>query len=265
MTYLEAVPDNSVNLVVTSSDYWRQLDHNYPGQVGMAATPQQFINNLASIFDQCKRILVEGGCLFQIMQDTQNNHSPIRKAGETRRSNNAQTSERRKVLKSHREKEPLDIHFHLSEEMRARGWIKRQNMIWDKMSGGDPTQSDHATVNHEWILYFFKWSKGGRPYANCSGFKSSLLRYPPWRDPLGVHPCPFPPGLAKEIILAASNPGDTVVDPFGGSGVTAGVSVRNGRNVITGDLVPAYADRIIDELTGEVSNQNGVQKSLLTL
>ena len=262
--FLACIPDNSVNLIITSSDYWRQLDHGHDKQVGMAPHPEQFIQSLADIFDQCLRILVEGGCLFQIMADTQNNNSPIRKVGETRRSDNARSSERRKVLKSHREKEPLDIPFQLSEELRSRGWIKRQWLIWDKISGGDMTQSDGAAVDHEWILYLHKWSKKGRPYANCSGFASSILRYMPYRDPLGIHPCPFPPGLAQEIILAASQPGDTVVDLFGGSGVSAGVALSTGRQIITGDIVEAYAQRIVMEVTGEVIMHSGVQTSLLS-
>lgn len=265
LDYLKKIPTNSVNVVVTSSDYWRQLDHGPSQQIGMTPTPEQFIWNLCDVFDQCKRVLVEGGCLFQVMQDTQNNKSPIRKAGERRLSNNAKTSERRKLLLGYREKEPLDIPFRLSEELRRRGWIKRQTLIWDKGNGGDPTQSDSATVNHEWILYFFKYSRGGRPYANCNGFPSSLFRYAPWKDPLGVHPCPFPPGLASEIILACTEPGETVLDPFGGSGVVAGVSVRNGRKVITGDLVPEYCDRIVAEITGEIKSESGTQKSLLAM
>lgn len=261
--YLREIPDCSVHVVVTSSDYWKQLDHYHAqGQIGMTPTPETFIDTLSTVFDQCKRVLVEGGCLFQIMADTQNNHSMIREPGQTRKTAKYGANERRGLVPGYREKEPLDIPYRLSAELRRRGWLKRQNMIWNKGASGDPTQSDGAVVAHEPILFMFKWSAGGRPYANCSGFPSTVLTHAPYRDPQGVHPCPFPPSLAREILTYASQPGETVLDPFGGAGTVAGVALDMGRRIVTGDLLDRYCDRIVSEITGECAVPGGIQKSL---
>ena len=56
----------------------------------------------------------------------------------------------------------------------------------------------------------------------------------------GAHFATFPEELAHRCILAGSAPGDTVLDPFGGSGTVAAVAVGNGRGAIYVDLNPAY-------------------------
>ena len=57
----------------------------------------------------------------------------------------------------------------------------------------------------------------------------------------GAHFATYPPALIEPCILAGSRPGDTVLDPFGGSGTTAGVAVAHGRSAILCELNPGYA------------------------
>jgi DNA modification methylase len=57
----------------------------------------------------------------------------------------------------------------------------------------------------------------------------------------GAHFATFPPSLIEPCILAGCPRGGTVLDPFGGSGTTAGVAIRNGRSAILCELNPAYA------------------------
>lgn len=57
-----------------------------------------------------------------------------------------------------------------------------------------------------------------------------------------AHFATFPQELARRCILAGSRPGDTVLDPFGGSGTVAAVATGNGRDSIYIDLNPAYLE-----------------------
>ena len=57
----------------------------------------------------------------------------------------------------------------------------------------------------------------------------------------GVHFATFPPDLIEPCILAGSAPGDTVLDPFGGSGTVAGVSLEHGRKAVLCELSEEYA------------------------
>lgn len=59
---------------------------------------------------------------------------------------------------------------------------------------------------------------------------------------------PSPRNLTRRCILAGSAPGDTVLDPFGGSGTTAAIAVGHGRAAIHIDLSPAYLDLAQDRI-----------------
>lgn len=75
----------------------------------------------------------------------------------------------------------------------------------------------------------------------------------PYKD---AHFATFPEELARRCILAGSAPGDTVLDPFGGSGTVASVATGHGRGAIHIDLNPEYlemAKRRIGELLVEVA------------
>lgn len=56
------------------------------------------------------------------------------------------------------------------------------------------------------------------------------------------HPAPFPEPLARDHILSWSNPGDTIFDPFLGSGTTLVAAINTGRNAIGIERDPEYAN-----------------------
>lgn len=69
------------------------------------------------------------------------------------------------------------------------------------------------------------------------------------------HFATFPPALIEPCILAGCPAGGTVLDPFGGSGTTAGVAVKHGRNAILCELNPDYSGLIpdrVDSIAGKV-------------
>mgnify|MGYP003493410316 FL=1 len=58
----------------------------------------------------------------------------------------------------------------------------------------------------------------------------------------GAHFATFPPKLIEPMVLAGSKPGDTVLDPFSGSGTTGMVALRHDRSYIGLELNPEYAE-----------------------
>ncbi|NNE57105.1 MAG: site-specific DNA-methyltransferase, partial [Hellea sp.] len=92
----------------------------------------------------------------------------------------------------------------------------------------------------------------------------------------GKHPTQKPEALLERIILAASNPGDTVLDPFCGSGTTGVAALRHGRNFIGIDMDRDFLEgiawpRLEDELrtdkpeSGDKSSQNAADKLIEAL
>jgi adenine-specific DNA-methyltransferase len=70
-----------------------------------------------------------------------------------------------------------------------------------------------------------------------------------------AHPAQFPIAVIERIILACSNPGDVVLDPFMGSGTVAEAAARTGRSVVGFEILPRYVriaeDRVTDYLLSE--------------
>lgn len=70
----------------------------------------------------------------------------------------------------------------------------------------------------------------------------------------GAHFATFPPDLIEPCILAGCPVGGTVLDPFGGSGTTAGVALKHGRDAVICELNPEYAAMIparIEQIAGK--------------
>jgi len=71
-----------------------------------------------------------------------------------------------------------------------------------------------------------------------------------FKERSGWHGCQMPEQLLGRIIRASSNAGDTVLDPFGGSGTTLAVARKLGRSYLGMELSDAYADKITARLAG---------------
>lgn len=75
----------------------------------------------------------------------------------------------------------------------------------------------------------YEWFSDIQLVKNVSGEKTA-------------HPCPIPEALAERLVVLLSDPGQTVVDPFAGSGTVGVAALINGRKFIGAELDPAYAD-----------------------
>lgn len=174
------------------------------------------------------------------------------------------------------------------------GWYLRQEIIWAKPNPMPESVRDRCTKAHEQIFllsksprYYFdseamqepatnrppgnkQATKGGRNYeagaeehrtaANLHqiGARETRNRRSVWtvttKPFKGAHFATFPPDLIEPCILAGCPVGGTVLDPFGGSGTTAGVALKHGRNAILCELNPEYA-ALIPERVAAIEGQ----------
>jgi len=173
-----------------------------------------------------------------------------------------------------KDKDLIGIPWMLAFALRADGWYLRQDIIWHKPNPMPESVRDRCTKAHE---YVFLLSKGPKYYFDADAVKEpavcdrmrgpaehadkkstngngGLSRREPqpfrnrrsvWsvatRSYKGAHFATFPPDLIEPCILAGCPAGGTVLDPFGGSGTTAGVALAHGRNAILCELNPEYA------------------------
>lgn len=143
------------------------------------------------------------------------------------------------------------------------GFSLHDTMIYEKNSPAYPAnrKGNRYTQIFEYMFVFSK----GKPTANLicdkpnkwaghkdfSGkLKNPVPEFSPrtniWRYVTsfnGVkHPAPFPEKLASDHIITWSNEGDTVYDPFLGSGTTAKMALLNGRHFIGSEISKSYAE-----------------------
>lgn len=141
-------------------------------------------------------------------------------------------------------------------------WLRENNPDWQKQRAETNAKKAPSNRNGQ-SGGFTKWGTDTpRESVKRGGFNGKTNELPGreafravtrtrnartvWQIPTcaypGAHFATFPEELAQRCILAGSRPGDTVLDPFGGSGTVASVATGMGRNSIYIDLNPKYLE-----------------------
>lgn len=180
-------------------------------------------------------------------------------------------------------KDLIGIPWMLAFALRADGWYLRQDIIWSKPNPMPESVRDRCTKAHEYVFllsksprYYFDSEAikepatsgdtrkpHGRGQASIAGRAASGIRdgnqknegtlelrnrrsvWTVTTKPFkGAHFATFPPDLIEPCILAGCPLGGIVLDPFGGSGTTAGVALAHGRNAVLCELNPEYAELV---------------------
>ena len=256
---LRAVPTESVHLVVTSPPYFNLKAYASAAggrQLGRIGDYEAFLDELDRVWRECARVLVPGGRICCVIGDIL---IPRRADG------------RHRVLPL-----PSDI------QVRSRNngldnltpilWFKignRTNEAGGGSSGyfGKPYQPGAIIKNdHEHIVMLRK-PGGYRTTPMIQKALSMLQRdemdawmRPVWSDIRGAslrdgHPAPFPPELAERLIRMFSFAGDTILDPFAGSGSTAIAAIRAGRNSISVEIEEEYLNSATRRAVHEVESR----------
>jgi site-specific DNA-methyltransferase (adenine-specific) len=242
---LSWIPDASVHLVVTSPPYWT-LKQYAPGnsdQMGHFEDYEHFLNELDRVWKECSRVLVGGGRICCVVGDV---CVPRKKGGRH-----------------------LVVPLHADIQVRARklGLDCLTPILWHKIANGateaegngagfygKPYQPGGIIKNDiEYILFL---RKGGQ-YRSVPALQKALSMLTKdemnswqrsiWTDLRGVstrdgHPAPFPAELAERLIRLFSFAGDTILDPFAGTGSTSQAAMIAGRNSIANEIEPAYIE-----------------------
>ena len=202
----------------------------------------------------------------------------------------------KKVGQGLKPKDIIGIPWRVAFALQARGWFLRSEIIWHKPNPMPESVTDRPTKSHEHIFllsksakYFYDheaikedaltepaarnknaegyqadYAKGDRfsPGERVFGADGKRNKRDVWTVPTqpfaGAHFAVYPPALIEPCVLAGSREGDTILDPFSGSGTTGVVALRNGRNYVGTELNPQYAElskkRISDDcgMFGEV-------------
>jgi DNA modification methylase len=272
---LHELPDESVQCCVTSPPYWGLRDYGVSGQIGLEETPEAYAVKLVEVFREVRRVLRKDGTLWLNLGDSY----ASKKAFESFRGSATATLNReyqgRIAYRGNgiKAKDLIGIPWRVAFALQADGWYLRSDIIWHKPNPMPESVTDRPTKAHE---YIFLLSKSGRYFYDAEAIEEAsqcdrmrgpalhgdlvstngndgLCRRPlaetrnkrsVWTVPTApyaeAHFATYPPNLIKPCILAGSQPGDVVLDPFAGSGTTGMVAIELGRKTVLIELNPEY-------------------------
>ena len=290
---------DEARMCVTSPPYYGLRDYGgEASQIGMEQTPEEYIQQLVEVFRLVRDNLTDDGTLWVNIGDSYYNYRsdgnyPKQTVSKTRQDLPTKTPVRGNKLKGLKSKDLIGIPWMLAFALRADGWYLRQDIIWHKPNPMPESVKDRCTKAHEYIFLLSKnknydynneaikepakdWGTRDRSngkYHNPgsglvphSGLTKSYERknkrsvWSVTKKPYkGAHFATFPPDLIEPCILAGSEPGDIILDPFMGSGTTAMVAKQHGRYYMGCELHEDYGELIKNRVPEEQPvEQNGL-------
>ncbi len=257
---LRFIGDESIHLVVTSPPYWNLKRYNdHPDQMGHIDDYEVFLKELNKVWKEALRILVPGGRLVCVVGDV---------------------CQSRKKFGRH---VVFPLHADICVACRKLGFDNLNPIIWHKIANasyevagngagflGKPYEPNAIIKNDIEFILMQRKPGGYRKPTEEQRVRSKMTKedYQAWFQQIWTltgastreHPAPFPLELANRLIRMFSFVGDTVCDPFGGSGTTLLAAAKCGRHGIAGELDEDYARlakrRLRKELTGLFDEAN---------
>jgi len=232
----------SVHLVVTSPPYWTLKEYrDTEGQLGHLADYEEFLIELDKVWKQCFRALVPGGRLICVVGDV----------CLSRRQNNGRHT-------------VVPLHASIQEHCRHLGFDNLAPIIWHKIANatyevagngssflGKPYEPN-AVIKNDIEFILMQRKPGGYRSPSVAARILSVIgdaNHKSWFQQIwsGVtgastrnHPAPYPVDLAERLIRMFSFVGDTVLDPFSGTGTTTLAAMQHGRNSVGYEIDASY-------------------------
>jgi DNA modification methylase len=250
---LSFIRDESVHLVVTSPPYWTLKEYRRSdGQMGHIEDYEQFLAQLDRVWDHCLRVLVPGGRLICVVGDV--------------------CLSRRKNEGRHT---VVPLHASIQEHCRKLGFDNLAPIIWHKIANavyevenGSPgflgkPYEPNAVIKNDIEFILMERKPGGYRTPSIAARTLSVIsteNHQQWFQQIwtGItgastkrHPAPYPLELAERLIRMFSFAGDTVLDPFLGTGTTSVAASRWGRHSIGVEIDPHYIELILARLHEE--------------
>lgn len=248
---LSFIPDKSVHLVLTSPPYFNLKEYRRgQNQLGVIDDYQSFVDELEKVWKECYRVLVPGGRVVCVVGDVCLSR---RKFG-------------RHVV--------MPLHSDIAVSCRKIGFDNLNPILWHKISNasfeantnssilGKPYEPNAIIKNDvEYILMERKPGGYRKPtdqqraasMIDKEDFQNwfSQIWELPGASTRNGHPAPFPLELATRLVKMFSFAGDTVLDPFCGSGTTMIAAIDSQRNSIGVETEVFYCDHILNRIDNE--------------
>ncbi|MEW6557206.1 MAG: site-specific DNA-methyltransferase [Elusimicrobiota bacterium] len=126
LAFLKSLPDECIDMCLTSPPYWGLRDYKVDGQVGLEPNYQDYIRRLVDVFVELKRVIKKTGSCYVVMGDT------------------------------YMDKELLMIPSQLALALKEDGWQLRNILIWHKPNSMPSSVKDRYKNSYEFVFFFVK-------------------------------------------------------------------------------------------------------------
>tara|TARA_R110001592_G_scaffold105762_2_gene297402 strand:+ start:283 stop:1575 length:1293 start_codon:yes stop_codon:yes gene_type:complete len=243
---MDELDESSIDCIFTSPPYWNKRNYVEGGGLGNEKTDKEFVSNLVSHLQDCKRVLKEEGSFFLVLGDTFNKGNL------------------------------LNIPHRIAIALQEEGWVLRNTIIWHKTNPKPSSSKSNLSQTYEYIFHLVKslnynynhtlgplkhnYKIHAAPrHRDMKPTKKKMYPYIP-RDGKNIgdywskdvvesavamnvssnssleHPAPFPESIIKLPILQTTSPNDVILDLFMGRGTTGLVANSLGRRFIGYDI-----------------------------
>jgi len=232
---MSRIENNSVSVAVTSPPYWNLKDYFKRGQIGRESY-EKYISRMEKVWTQCLLKLKNDGTLWININIRQQNGKVI-------------------LI-------PHDI----VASCKKIGFRYKGILIWHK-SSGIPTGDKNIVDRHEYVLLFSKsdnvainFSEYSRmkDYKNEAMNNGALWNINRKAGSVGkkyIHPAIYPNGLVERIVRVGSVPGETVIDPFLGSGTSLIASLQEKRQFIGYEYNEGFRELMESRFVAELNEE----------
>lgn len=195
---LAELADQGVHCCVTSPPYFGLRDYGVDGQMGLEATPEEYVAGMVTVFREVRRVLRDDGTLWLNMGDSYagsgrgngsegskqrtnagslvepTNRGSTLAAGFHEAARQADAIGRAwvKPPKGLKQKDLIGVPWLLAFALRADGWYLRQDIIWSKPNPMPESIRDRCTKAHE---YIFLLSKSERYYFDAAAIREDRV------------------------------------------------------------------------------------------
>lgn len=226
---MKEVKDEEIDLIITSPPYWHIKDYGVPGQIGYGQSLHEYLRDLYYVWMECYRVLRKGGRLCINIGD----------------------QFARSII--YGKYKVIPIHAEIIIQCENIGFDFMGSIIWQKKTtmnttGGATVMGSFpyppngiVEIDYEFILIFKKPGKGKKVTKEVK--EASKLTKEEWKEYFSghwyfrgerqiKHDAMFPEELPRRLIKMFTFIGDTVLDPFLGSGTTMKVALELKRNAV---------------------------------
>ncbi len=247
---LPTLAAESVQCCVTSPPYWGLRDYDHSAQIGAEATPEIYVENLVSLFREVRRVLRQDGTVWLNVGD-----GYARNGGTGNHGPNATVGNTKKLIQKRNCKVPdcwglkdrdlIGLPWRVAFALQADGWILRSKITWVKKNPMPESVKNRPTNATEEVFLFAKsptyfYDPNGVREESGANLRNHWVLSPD--SSRSGHPATFPRELARRCILLGSREGDTILDPFSGSGTTGIAANELNRRGILIELNSDYAE-----------------------